>query len=106
MSIYSLEVLLSQFGTSPWSHVSSNCCFLSHIQVSQEAGKAVWHSHLLTNFPQFVVAHSVKSTIKDKIGMNLEPDILEWEVKWVLGSLTMNKLVVVMEFQLGYFKYY
>ena len=22
---------------------------------------------------------------------NLEPDILEWEVKWALGSITMNK---------------
>ena len=31
----------------------------------------------------------------------LEPDILECEVKWALGSITMNK---VMEFQLSYFK--
>ena len=29
---------------------------------------------------------------------NLEPDILECEVKWALGSITMNKLVEVMEF--------
>ena len=29
---------------------------------------------------------------------NLEPDILECEVKWVLGSITMNKLAEVMEF--------
>ena len=34
---------------------------------------------------------------------HLEPDILEWEVKWVLGSIT-TKLVEVMEFQLSYFK--
>ena len=34
---------------------------------------------------------------------HLEPDILEWEVKWALGSLT-TKLVEVMEFQLSYFK--
>ena len=32
-----------------------NCCFLTCIQVSQEAGKVVWYSHLLKNFPQFVV---------------------------------------------------
>ena len=38
----------------------SNCCFLTHIQVSQETGKAVWHSHLFQNFPQFVVIHIVK----------------------------------------------
>ena len=35
---------------------------------------------------------------------HLEPDILEWEVKWALGSNTMNKAVEVMEFQLSYFK--
>ena len=39
---------------------SSNCCFLTCIQVSQEAGKAVWYSHLFKNFPQFVVIHTVK----------------------------------------------
>ena len=39
---------------------SSNCCFLTCIQVSQEAGKAVWYSHLFQNFPQFVVTHKVK----------------------------------------------
>ena len=39
---------------------SSNCCFLTCIQSSQEAGQVVWHSHLLKNFPQFVVIHTVK----------------------------------------------
>ena len=39
---------------------SSNCCFLTCIQVSQETGKVVWYSHLLKNFPQFVVIHTVK----------------------------------------------
>ena len=34
----------------------------------------------------------------------LEPDILECEVKWPLESITMKKLVEVMEFQLSYFK--
>ena len=37
-----------------------NCCFLTCIQVSQEAGKVVWYSHLCRNFPQFVVIHTVK----------------------------------------------
>ena len=36
---------------------SSNCCFLTCIQVSQEAGQVVWYSRLLKNFPQFVVIH-------------------------------------------------
>ena len=39
---------------------SSNCCFLTCIQVSQEAGKVVWYSHLFKNFPQFAVIHTVK----------------------------------------------
>ena len=38
----------------------SNCCFLTCIQVSQEAGKVVWYSYLFQNFPQFVVMHTVK----------------------------------------------
>ena len=39
---------------------SSNCCFLTFIQVSQEAGQVVWYSHLFQNFPQFIVIHIVK----------------------------------------------
>ena len=39
---------------------SSNCCFLTCIQISQEAGQVVWYSHLFQNFPQFVVVHTVK----------------------------------------------
>ena len=38
----------------------SNCCFLTCIQISQEAGKVVWYFHLFKNFPQFVVNHTVK----------------------------------------------
>ena len=39
---------------------STNGCFLTCIQIAQEAGQVVWYSHLLTNFPQFVVIHTVK----------------------------------------------
>ena len=39
---------------------SSNCCFLTCIQISQEASQVVWYSHLFKNFPQFVVSHTVK----------------------------------------------
>ena len=40
---------------------SSNCCFLTCIQVSQEAGQVVWYSYLFQNFPQFFfVIHTVK----------------------------------------------
>ena len=41
----------------------------------------------------------------DGVITHLEPDILGYEVKWALGSITMNKgLVEVMEFRLSYFK--
>ena len=38
----------------------SNCCFLTVVQISLEAGQVVWCSHLLKNFPQFIVIHTVK----------------------------------------------
>ena len=39
---------------------SSNCCFLTCIQVSQGAGQVVWYFHLFQNFPQFIVIHTVE----------------------------------------------
>ena len=39
---------------------SSNRCFLTCIQISQEASQVVWCSHLFKNFPQFVAIHIVK----------------------------------------------
>ena len=35
---------------------------------------------------------------------HLEPDILEYEIKWALESIIRTKLVEVMEFQLSYFE--
>ena len=67
----------------------------------------VWYSHLFQNFPQFIVIHTVKgfgivkkaerdvflelSCFFHGLITHLEPDILEHEVKWSLGSITMNK---------------
>ena len=39
---------------------SSNCCFLTCIQISQEAAQVVRYFHLFNNFPQFVVIHTIK----------------------------------------------
>ena len=39
---------------------SSNCCFLTCIQVSQEVGQVVWYSCFFQNFPQFIVIHRIK----------------------------------------------
>ena len=43
-----------------FSMSSSNCCFLTCIQISQQACQVVWYSHLFQNFPQVVVIHTVK----------------------------------------------
>ena len=55
MILYNLDVLLSHLELVCCSMSSSNCCFLTCIQISQEA-----HKFLFTNFPQFVVIHTVK----------------------------------------------
>ena len=39
---------------------SSNCCFLTCIQISLGACQVVWYSHLFQNFPQFIVIHTTK----------------------------------------------
>ena len=73
--MYSLDVLLCQFGTSLFSMSNSNCCFLTCIHISQEAGQVVWYSHLLKNFPQFVVIHTVKGfgiVKKTEVDVSLE----------------------------------
>ena len=57
MTVYNLDIFLSQYGTCHCSMSNSNCCFLTCIQVSQEESKVVWYSHLLKSFSQFVVVH-------------------------------------------------
>ena len=61
--MYSLDVLLFQ-SMEPvcCSMSSSNCCCLTCIQVSPEAGQVVWYSHLFQNFPQFIGIHTVKGS--------------------------------------------
>ena len=66
---------------------SSNCCSLTFIQISQEAGKVVWFPHFFKNFPQFVVIH----TVKDFSAIN-EPEVdvlLEFScfsvIQWILA---------------------
>ena len=51
VTIDSLDVSLSLFGTTDCSRSSSTCCFLTCIQIFQEAGKVVWYSHFLNCDP-------------------------------------------------------
>ena len=60
MTIYNLDILFPNLEPVFCSMSRSNCCFLSCIETSQEAGQAVWYFHLFKNFPQFVVIHTVK----------------------------------------------
>ena len=53
MTIYSLDVLLSLFGTNLFSMSGSNCCFLTCIQISQEAGKVIFPSDIPISFRIF-----------------------------------------------------
>ena len=55
---------------------SSNCCFLTCIQVSQEADQVVWYSHLFQNFPHSIVICIVKGfgiVNKDLPNPGIEP---------------------------------
>ena len=67
----------------------SNCCFLTGIHISQEAGKLVWCSHLVRNFPQFVVIHTVKgfSVVNEaEVAVFLEFSCFFWFSRcWHLG---------------------
>ena len=60
MPIYSLDYSFPNLEPVCCSMSGSNCCFLTCIQISQEAGQVVWYSHLFKNFPQFVVNQVVK----------------------------------------------
>ena len=64
---------------------SSNCCFLTCIQISQEAGQVVWYSHLFKNLPQFIVIHTVEGfgiVNKAEIDVLSGTDLL---FKWSVG---------------------
>ena len=86
---------------------SSNCCFLTCMQISQEAGQVVWYSHLFQNFPQFVVIHTVKGfglVNKAEIDVFLElscffydPSDALHEIKKMLGIKAMTILDSILK---------
>ena len=82
-----MDMFLSQFCLSFFSIFGSTCCFLTCIQVSQEAGKVVSYSHLLKNFPLLVVIHIVKDfnvVIKEEVDFffwnYLAFSMIQWNV--------------------------
>ena len=78
---------------------SSNCCFLIYIQISQEAGKVVWYSHLLNNFPQFVVMHTVQGfgvVNKAEVDVFLELSCFFDDPKDIDNLILVNKRVAIL----------
>ena len=63
LTIYSLDTLLSQFGTSPLFYFQFILLLLDLHTDFQKAGQMVWYSHLLKNFPQFFVIYTVKGFV-------------------------------------------
>ena len=72
---------------------SSNCCFLTCIQFSQEAGQ-VWYSHFFQNFPQFIVIHTIKGFgIVNKPEIDVFRNSLAFSmIQWMLAILPLVPL--------------
>ena len=72
----------------------SNRCFLTCIQISQEAGQVVWYSHHLKNFPQFIVIHTVKGLgIVNKAKVDVFWNSLAFSmIQWMLAIWSLVPL--------------
>ena len=77
---------------------SSNCCVLTCIQFSQEAGQVVWYSHLFQNCPQFIVIYFV-SVIE--AGFQVESRSLDCKVSLEPWRTKVIKPVYQITFQEG-----
>ena len=72
-------------------------CSLGISNFLEESSSAVNHELMLIN--HYYILNKVSLNRKDlnnednhnSVMTHLEPDILEWEVKWALGSIIMNK---------------
>ena len=75
----------------------SNYCFLTWIQISQEAGQVIWYSHLYKDFPQFLVIHTVKAfgivKIRSRCFLELSCffDDMTDVGNWISGSSAFSK---------------
>ena len=99
MPVYTaLTYSFSYFKLVCCSISSSNCYFLTCIQITQEAGQEVWYFHLLKNFPQFIVINTVNGfDIVNKVEID---DFLEFSCffndqvdvcNWISGSSAFSK---------------
>ena len=77
---------------------NSNCCFLTYVQISQEACQVIRCSHLFKNFLQFVVMHTIKcfSIVNEaEVDVFLEFSCFFYKPmdvgKWISGSSAFSK---------------
>ena len=81
---------------------SSNCCFLTCIQVSQESGQVVWYAHFFQNFPQLILIHTVKGFgIVSKAEIDFSGTLLlfQWSKGLYLQTLTGRPLVAISGYE-------
>ena len=65
---------------------SSNCCFFTCIQGSQEAGKVVRYSHLFKNFPQFFMIHRVNDiSVLNEVNVFIKLSYFFYDLQWTLA---------------------
>ena len=77
---------------------SSNCCFLTCIEISQEAGQVVWYSHVFRNFPQFAVIHTIKGfdiVYKAEVDVFLELSCRSCLYIFEINSLSIASFVII-----------
>ena len=72
---------------------SSNCCFLTGIQIPQEADKVVGYSHLLKNIPQFVVIHMISFGIVNKTEVDV---FLKQNMMFFWSKIKQNRYVCLI----------
>ena len=75
---------------------SSNCCFLTCIEVSQEAGQVVWYSHLFQNFPQFIVIHIVKG-FGPLHSIFTKQNAIQWQDRIIYKYTTVYKFKYLLQ---------
>ena len=80
---------------------SSNCCFLTCIQISQEAGQVGWYSFLLQNFPPFTAIHTVKSFQFSSVQLLSRVRLFEtpWTAAWQASLSITNSWSLLMSIE-------
>ena len=74
---------------------SSNCYFLTCIQVSQEAGKVVCYSHLFKNVPQFYkVLQKLKHLLHKPLPLSIQLPHFKWHTRSLDGTREVVQLSI------------